>query len=197
MAILRAVPNMTVVAPADAEEMRRLMPATLNHHGPLYIRLAKGGDPIVTRPDSWFEIGKIIPMREGRDAVIVSTGVMLKPALDAAGALASEGLETTVLHAHTVKPLDVEALLRAAASARAIVSVEEHTVVGGLGSAVAEVVAEAGFTPAKRFKRLGIPDVFAAQYGSQASLMESYALTAGDIAATVRRLCDKESTRRN
>lgn len=185
MAILRAVPNMTILAPADADEMRRLMPSTVDHDGPLYIRLAKGYDPIVTNDDHPFIIGKAIPMREGSDALIVTTGIGLQDALEAADILDRQGVAAAILHCPTVKPLDAEAILDYAAPARVVVSFEEHTIVGGLGSAVAEIIAEAGFDPAKRFKRMGIPDAFVAEYGSQESLMERYSLTGEALAATV------------
>jgi transketolase len=188
IAIFRALPRMTIVAPADADEMRRLMPLTLDHSGPIYIRLGKGGDPIVTNDRVPFGIGKARLMREGQDALIVSTGVMLKPALDAATALTMKGIETAVLHVPTVKPFDTEAVVDSAARVPVIVSIEEHTVFGGLGSAVAEAVAEANFETPKRFKRIGLPDVFPDEYGSQASLMARYGLTADRIAVTVEEL---------
>ena len=188
MAILRTVPNMTVIAPADAEEMRRLMPLTVDHPGPLYIRVAKGNDPIVTRPEAPFAIGKAVPMREGADALVVTTGIMLKCALDAAAALSHDGLEAGILHLPTLKPLDTAALIERMAEVPVVVTIEEHTVIGGLGSAVAEVIAEAGYAPAKRFKRLGIPDVFPDEYGSQSTLLERYHLTAAHLAAIVKAL---------
>jgi transketolase len=178
---------MTVLAPADANEMRRMMPLTVEHPGPIYIRIAKGGDPIVTN-DTPFEIGKAFPMREGYDALIVSTGVMLKRALDAAELLRAEGLEASVLHVPTVKPLDQAAILDYASRVPAIVTVEEHSIIGGLGSAVAELLAEANFSAAKRFKRIGIPDCFPDQYGSQDSLLARYGITASNIAGAVRQL---------
>ena len=187
-AILRAIPNMTIVAPADAEEMRRLMPATVDYPGPMYIRLAKGNDPIVTKNDGPFVIGKAVPMREGSEALIVTTGITLKLALDAAASLSQQGIEAAVLHCPTIKPLDVEALLHMAAVVPVVVTVEEHTLMGGLGSAVAETVAEANFSPAKRFKRIGVPDVFPDQYGSQASLMKRYAITTEQVTATITEL---------
>lgn len=187
--ILRTLPNMTIVAPADAEEMRRLMPLTLDHEGPIYIRLAKGGDPIVSRDDIPFAIGKALPMRDGADALVVTTGVTLKPALDAAAQLAEEGgLDCGVLHVPTIKPLDVEALLAAARGRSAVVVVEEHTVYGGLGSAVAEALLEAGLDPMPRFKRIGISDEFPDEYESQALLMERYGMTTGRIAEVVPEL---------
>ncbi|MBM4442379.1 MAG: transketolase [Candidatus Rokubacteria bacterium] len=195
IAILRALPHMTILAPADAGEMRRLMPATVEHAGPVYIRLAKGGDPIVTPGDLPFAIGRIYPMRRGGDAVVVTTGVALGAALEAAKTLTAEGLEITILHVPTVKPLDTEALLDYMAPVPAVVTVEEHTLMGGLGSAVAELIAEAGFDPGKRFARLGIPDVFAKEYGSQASLMDRYGINAAGIVAAVRQLSEKRSER--
>ncbi len=190
IAILRAVPNMTIVAPADAEEMRRFMPLTLDHRGPIYIRLAKGYDPIVTNDNVPFRIGKAIPMRQGSDALIVTTGITLKLALEAADSLSAAGIEAGILHLPTIKPFDVDSLLEHAAEAPVIVAIEEHTILGGLGSAVAEVIAEANFGQLKRFKRIGIPDVFPDQYGSQASLMERYSITAQNLAAVVTGLVE-------
>jgi len=195
MAILRAIPNMTILAPADADEMQRLMPLTVDWPGPLYLRLAKGYDPIVTTDATPFEIGKAVPMREGADALIVTTGIALKGALEAAAVLGSQGIEAAVVHCPTVKPLDVETILDYAAPVRVIVSFEEHTIIGGLGSAVAEIVAEAGFDPAKRFKRLGIPDMFPDEYGSQESLMERFSLTSEALVSTVVRLTEENPAR--
>lgn len=186
--ILRTIPNMTIVAPADASEMRRLMPLTLEYPGPIYIRLARGGDPVVTDATMRFEIGKAYRMREGNDALVVSTGTMLKTALDAAALLAAQAIDTAVLHMPTVKPLDSEALLQCAAPVRAIVSLEEHSVIGGLGSAVAEVIAEAGFDRPKRFRRFGFPDVFPDKYGSQSQLLTRYGLTAPAVVAAIQEL---------
>lgn len=187
VAILRAVPNMTILAPADAEEMRRLMPATVDYPGPIYIRLGKGGDPIVA-PNVPFEIGKGYVVREGKDALIVTTGVTLKVALDAADQLAKEDTTVSILHLPTVKPLDAKTILEQAAKVSTIVVVEEHTILGGLGGAVAEVLMEAGFSDSKKFKRIGIPDVFPEGYGSQASMMEKYGITAKNVVETVKKL---------
>jgi transketolase len=186
IAIFRALPRMTIIAVADAEEMRRMMPATVDHPGPMYIRLGKGGDPVVTNDRVPFQIGKAIPMKEGSDALIVSTGIMLKAALDAASLLEAGGMKAAVLHVPTVKPFDQETFLELARRVPVIVSVEEHNVIGGLGSTVAEIIAEADFKAPKRFRRLGIPDVFPDQYGSQASLLKRYDLTAENIASVIR-----------
>jgi transketolase len=188
IAIFRALPRMTLLAPADSEEMRRLMPATVDHQGPIYIRLGKGGDPVVTNDRVPFRIGKAYPMKEGSDSLIVSTGIMLKAALDAAGSLEAAGIKAAVLHVPTVKPFDQDTFLELARRVPVIVSVEEHTVIGGLGGAVAEIIAEADFKSPKRFRRIGIPDVFPDQYGSQASLLKRYDITAEKIVSVVRQL---------
>ena len=188
IAILRAVPNMTIIAPCDADEMRRLMLQTLDVEGPVYIRLGKGGDPIVSRSDLPCRIGKAILMRPGDDALIVCTGICLQVALAAAEELAKENISARVLHVHTIKPLDVPAIQENVAGVPVVVTVEEHTIVGGLGSAVAEILAEASFNPSKRFRRIGIPDVFPDEYGSQASLMARYNITADRVAEVVKQL---------
>ncbi len=197
IAIMRTVPNMTIVAPCDADEMARLMPQTVDHKGPIYIRLGKGGDPIVSTDAAPFRIGRAIPMVTGDDVLLVTTGVTLKLALEAAAALKTQGIGATVLHMPTVKPLDAESFLTHARRADAIVSIEEHSIVGGLGGALAEVIAEAGFEPARRFKRIGIPDVFPHGYGSQATMMAHYDITAERTLAVVRELLALRPARTN
>ncbi len=190
IAIMRALPNMTVVAVCDADEMKRFMDQTLDWPGPIYIRLAKGFDPIVSRPELGFSIGRAIAMREAaapRDHVLmIATGVATTRALAAAEMLAEEGIESTVLHMHTVKPLDVEAVRRHADAARLVVTIEEHTVMGGLGSAVVDALIDGEGGRIPPIKRLGIPDTFAHHYGSQDDLMEIYGLQPPQIAQTVR-----------
>ncbi len=186
IALMRALPNMTVVAPADAEEMTRLMPSTVDHEGPIYIRLAKGYDPVVTSPDLPFAIGQAYPMRQGSDALIVTTGICLGSALEAADLLAADGLATSVLHTPTVKPFDAETFRQMAAKTPVIVTLEEHSIVGGLGSTVAEIVAETDWVRQKRFRRMGLPDVFPEGYGSQAELMSKYSIDAASVIALIR-----------
>ncbi|MEM9557107.1 MAG: transketolase C-terminal domain-containing protein [Acidobacteriota bacterium] len=183
LAILRALPHMTILAPCDADEMARLMPQTVDHSGPIYIRLAKGHDPIVSDPDLDCVIGRGITRRRGDDALVVTTGITLRPALEAAERLATRGVEIEIVHLPTVKPLDVDAVLEAAARLRWVVTVEEHSVVGGLGSAVAEVLAESDLPC--RLRRLGIPDVFPTRYGSQRALMDDFGLSADGIEQAV------------
>ena len=188
IAIMRAIPNMTVLAPADANEMRKLMPLTVEHPGPVYIRLGRGNDPIVTSEDAHYEIGKAITMREGSDALIITTGITLKIALDAADILEKEGLNVAVLHAHTVKPLDEQGIIKSASKVPVILSVEEHTLIGGLGSAVAEVIAESSFSSQKLFKRIALPDTFPDGYGSQESLMKRYFVTSERLVEEIKNL---------
>ncbi len=191
IAIFRAIPHMTIVAPADALEMRRVMYATLDYPGPIYVRIAKGGDPVVTKDDGPFIFGRGVPLRAGKDALLVTTGIMAKACLEAAAALETHGVWCGVLHMPTVKPIDVEAILSRADGTHAVASVEEHTVIGGLGSAVAEVLAEGGLRGDRRFARMGIPDVFADRYGSQASLLDRFGLTAERISEKVLSLLSR------
>jgi transketolase len=185
IAIMRALPNMTIVAPADAVEMTRIMPLTLDVPGPIYIRLAKGNDPVVTDTLPPAALTDAIVARDGNAALLVTTGVTLQIALAAAAQLAAAGLEARVLHVPTVKPLDAATLLDAARDIPAVVTIEEHSIIGGLGSAVAETLLEAGLNPMPAFKRIGLPDTFADQYGSQASLLQRYGITADAVASFV------------
>lgn len=182
-ALLRALPNMAIVAPADTFEMERAMAASLDWPGPLYVRIAKGGERTVTHGHESFTIGRAYRLAEGQDALLVSTGVGAQRALDAADRLGAFGINAGVLHLPTVKPLDVSGLVEALAGVPVALSIEEHSMIGGLGSAVAEVVAESDLDI--RFRRIGLPDVFPAGYGSQETLMARYGITAENIADQV------------
>ncbi len=188
IAIMRALPNMTVVAPADALEMSKLMPLTVDYRGPIYIRLAKGYDPIVTEESSPFVIGKAIQMASGSDALLLTTGITLKLALEAEHELKKEGYSISIVHVPTIKPLDQETILNCINAVSVVVTIEEHSIIGGLGSAVAELIAEANFSPSKRFRRIGIPDQFPEGYGSQAELMNKYNINAANIIKVIREL---------
>jgi transketolase len=189
IAICRALPNMTVLAPADAQEMIRFMKVSVDYPGPIYIRVAKGHDPVVTGHIAEpFVIGKAVPMRDGDTALLVTTGVGLQVSLAAAEKLTTNGMSTAVLHFPTVKPLDTAALHAAVEKAAVVVSVEEHTIIGGLGSATAEYLAETDLLASRRFKRVGIPDVFPSGYGDQNGMMRKYGISADGVAATVQEL---------
>jgi len=184
-AILRALPNMAVVAVSDAEEMKRLMDVSLDWPGPLYIRLAKGGDPVISQPTDDFRIGKAILRRPPGRVLMVATGATTERCLRAAEILAAGGIESGVLHMHTIKPLDAGALLSLVPGRDLLVTVEEHLLAGGLGSAVLEVLVDAGVCLPK-VVRLGIPDAFAKEYGSQDTMFETFGLKAEQIAERVR-----------
>ncbi len=190
MAILRALPNMTIVVPSDAEEMKRFIPESLDWPGPIYIRLAKGGDKVIPHDGKPFKIGQAVALREGKDALLVSTGAATAITLDAAQRLEARGVRTAVLHAHTIKPLDRKAIVERAAEARAVVVVEEGTMLGGLGGAVAEVLAEARLARPLRFARVGLPDHFLEHYGSQAQIMGHYGITPEGIEGKVLELLE-------
>ena len=186
IAIMRALPNMTVVAPCDADEMRRFMHETLDWPHPIYIRLAKGGDPVVSESRHGFRLGKSIRLREGRDGLFVTTGVMTQTALAAADLLQADGIEVGVRHVHTIKPLDVEQILEDVAAVPAVITVEEGIVNGGLGSAVLEACNMEAKHLAHKISRLGIPDAFPTQYGSQQTMLSHWELTAENLAAHMR-----------
>jgi transketolase len=157
------------------------MSETLDWEGPIYVRFAKGGDRIVSSDENGFAIGRAIVLREGADVLLITTGITTQVALDAADILAADGIGATVLHMHTLKPFDAEQLLAHAARASAVLTVEEHTLQGGLGSAVAETLMDAG-QGGIPFGRLGFPDVFTGELGSQAEIMAKYGLTADGVA---------------
>ena len=190
IAIMRALPNMTVTAVSDADEMTRLMEASLEWPHPIYIRLGKGGDPIVSRPENGFEIGRGIVAREGATSdpvVLISTGVMTGRALAAAVILAEAGIDAEVLHLHTLKPIDEDLILERASRARGLYVVEEHSLIGGLGSAVLDTLVNAGHRRLPPIRRLGIPDRFVDSYGGQDDLLARFGLQAPQIAATIEK----------
>ena len=191
MAIMRTLPNMAVVAVSDADEMVRFMRASLHWTHPIYIRLGKGGDPVISRPEPQFCIGRAIALREAKarnPVVLMATGVMSGNALAAADLLAGQGIDASVLHFHTVKPLDGAAVLDAARAAGLLVTVEEGTLAGGFGSAICDVIIDEFSRTARApppILRLGLPDAFPHKYGLQAELWEVYGLLPGQIAARI------------
>jgi len=185
IAIMRALPNMAVVAPCDADEMNRLMMSTLEWPHPIYIRLARGGDPIVSKDDLGFELGKSIKMKTGADGLFVTTGVMTQLALETADILKAKGVDIGVLHVHTIKPFDASGVISAIENVKAVVTVEEHIVNGGLGSAVLESCSELRPELLPKISRIGIPDKFATEYGSQGSLLKHWGITADNLVAAM------------
>lgn len=181
LAIMRALPGMTVVAPADPIETELATRAALAQEGPVYLRLGRAGDPAVHAAPPAFAIGRAITIREGGDIAILSTGAITHAALEAADLLAKDGIAARVVSVHTVKPLDIEAVRRAAVETAAVVTVEEHSIVGGLGGAVAEAFADLGVAP-RAFVRLALPDGFAHEIGGRDHLLRQAGLAPTDIA---------------
>ena len=184
LALMRSIPGMTVINPSDALEAAEALKAALLTDGPFYLRFGRYAVPVVHDPDGYkFELGKGEVLREGTDATVVATGFMVPVALDAAEKLAAEGISVRVVNIHTIKPLDTEIIARAAKETGAIVTAEEHNIIGGLGSAVAEAVAEACPVPVLR---VGVEDTFG-RSGKVPPLLEMYGLTADNIADKVRK----------
>ncbi len=182
IAVMRSLPNLTVFVPADEAETFGAVRAAAEIDGPVYIRLGRAGVPPVHGQGFRFVPGKAVIIREGRDAAIIATGIMVAAALKAASALAGEGIEARVVSMHTIKPLDVEAVLSAARETGALVTAEEHSVIGGLGGAVCEAVCQLYPVPVKR---VGLPDVFG-ESGKPEELLEKFGLTPSGIADAVR-----------
>lgn len=190
LSLMREIPGMTVLYPCDANETREAVAAMLAHEGPVYLRTDHTPAEVVTNriPSYHFEIGKAVTLREGEDVTIIATGLMVQQALLAALALAEESIRARVLDMHTIKPLDREAVIRAARETGAIVTVEEHSINGGLGGAVAEVVVENCPVPVKR---IGMQDVFG-RSGAAQELLDFYGLNAEHIVCTVKKIIEKK-----
>lgn len=184
IALMRELPGMTVFSPCDAAETHKAVRAAAEITGPVFIRLTRPGTDDITDDATPFVPGKALVLRDGTDAAIFATGLMVTRALAAADILAAVGISAAVVNFHTIKPIDEECILSYNANVRAIVTAEDHFITGGLGSAVAEIIAG---KPGARFDRVGVNDRFG-QSGSPAKLYEEYGLTAEHIAAKVRAL---------
>ncbi len=171
IAILRTLPNMTIVAPCDADEMERLMLCTLDWPHPIYIRLGKGGDKIISQSNHKFQIGKSIVLKEASDGMFITTGVMTQLAMEASEILKDQGYNCGVMHMHTIKPLDTQSLKLWGPKLRSIISVEEHSIIGGLGTSILEYFSDLMPEHSHKIKRMGLPDRFASKYGNQESLL--------------------------
>ena len=184
IALMRTSPGMTIISPADADEAYAAVEAAINFYGPVYMRFGRFPVPNLTPEikDYKFEIGKGVTYREGRDVTIVATGYMVHLAVEAAETLAKEGIDAGVINVHTIKPLDTELIADAARRSGAIVTAEEHNVIGGLGAAVCEALAESCPVPVLR---VGVEDQYG-RSGKVPELLEIYGLTAENIAAKAR-----------
>lgn len=183
MGIMRTLPGMTIFEPTDSVQLRKALPAVARHVGPVYIRLFRRKAEKVFDDDYVFTLGKADLLREGSDVTIIASGVCVANALQAAEVLAAEGVSARVLNMHTVKPVDAEAVLRAAEETGAVVTAENHSVIGGLGSAVAEVLAEGRPVP---LERVGVKDHFG-QVGKAPYLMGVFGIAPADVARAARK----------
>ena len=185
LGVMRCLPNLLVVAPGDPVETRAATRAVVAHKGPVYLRLGKAGEPTVHGGPIDFRLGQAIRFREGNDLTLISTGGMLHTAARAAEKLAIEGIQTRVLSMHTLKPLDTDAVWAAAHETGVIATLEEHSIIGGLGSAVAEFLAERDDVK-PRFKRLGMPPEFSPHIGSQEFLLAKHGLNDEAVATALK-----------
>jgi transketolase len=185
LALFRAMPNMTVIDPCDAHEIEQLVPAIAAHRGPVYVRLLRGQVPVVLDEyDYKFQIGKANLIRDGRDILVISSGIMTMRALEAAKALVDDRVDVGVLHVPTIKPLDAETILREASKpGRLVVVAENHTVIGGLGEAVAGLLMRSGIYPT--FRQIGLPDEFL-DAGALPTLHDRYGISATAVAKQIR-----------
>lgn len=190
IAIMRALPHMTVVVPADARETEKAVEALLDWEGPAYLRMGRLALPAVYEEDYSFSLGRAVQLRAGVEATIIACGLMVYEALQAAEVLAREGIEVSVLNMHTIKPLDEEAVLRAARETGAIVTAEEHSIIGGLGSAVAEVLSE---KHPVYLHRLGLRDCFG-ESGAPGALLKKYGLTAANLVEATRSVIESKKS---
>lgn len=183
ISIMRTLPNMTVICPCDDVEARAAIIAAAEYDGPVYIRLGRSSVPTLNDEATYkYEIGKAVTLREGRDVTIFATGIMVNEAMKAADILKNEGIDAEVINIHTIKPIDVEVVISSAKKTGAVVTCEEHNVIGGLGSAVCEVLSE---NCPVIVKRVGVMDTFG-ESGKPAELLKEYGLTAGNVASAVR-----------
>ncbi len=187
LAIMRALPNMTVIAPADSIETRKATLAASRTNTPVYLRFAREATPVFTTDGSPFEIGKAVVLREGKDVALIGAGPLLYNALLAAEQLAQKGIDAAVVDSHTVKPLDEETILRVAGATKRVVSVEEHQVIGGLGSALAELFAKKMPIP---MEFIGVQDRFG-ESGEPQELLEAFGMGVGSIVQAIERVMQR------
>lgn len=177
IALMRVIPNMTVIVPADGPETEQVIRAAAEFEGPVYIRLGRPGVPVINSEDYKFELGKGVTLKEGNDVTIVATGIMVSVAMEAAELLEKEGINAEIINIHTIKPIDKELLIKSAQKTKAVVTAEEHNQMGGLGGAVCEVLAQYAPVPVEI---LGVQDTFG-ESGTPDALLEKYGLTAQSI----------------
>jgi transketolase len=184
VSIMRAMANMVVVCPVDEVETRSALEAIIEYEGPVYFRLNRGNTPIIFDDDYKFELGKAVNVREGSDVTVFATGVQTARALEAANSLATEGIEVNLVHVPTVKPLDIDTIVAEAKRTGLVLTTEEGTIIGGLGSAITETLGEFAPMPVMRH---GLQDVFG-ESGPDGALLEKYGISAEHVAAAIKEL---------
>jgi transketolase len=184
IAVFRAMPNVVSISPVDATEVRKAMPAILAHDGPVYLRLTRDPCPVILPEDYRFVMGKAVVLREGNEVALIGTGEQSRRCLEAADILAEDGIQAHVLHMPSLKPLDEEAIVQAAARTGLVVTAEEHSIMGGLGGAIAEVLGEQYPVP---MRRVGLRDTFG-ESGPNEALLEKYGLSPKHVARAARDL---------
>ena len=187
--IMRTIPNMVIINPADDIEARAAVKAAADHNGPVYLRFGRLGVPVIYGDDYKFELGKGVTLKDGSDVTIFATGLMVEASLSAAEALSEQGISARVVNIHTIKPIDREIIVNAARETGAVVTCEEHNIIGGLGSAVAEVLCEEYPVP---MVRVGVKDCFG-KSGVPAQLLKDYGLTAEDVAEAAKKAMAKKN----
>jgi len=182
ISLMRSIPNMTVVVPADGVEAEKMIFAAAEFNGPMYVRLGRSAVPTIFEEDYNFEIGKGVVLRDGNDATIIACGIMVNEAIIAADMLKEENIDVRVINMSTIKPIDTELIIKAAKETKAIITAEEHSIIGGLGSAVSEIVSENHPTIVRK---VGVNDSFG-ESGTPNELLEKYGLTAKNIVEKVK-----------
>jgi transketolase len=190
LALMRVLPNMSVIAPSDATQTGRIVELMAEKNGPIYSRIGRANAPLIYHKKDLNEIkiGKGMIVKDGSDATIIACGTMVDPAIDAHNTLKKQGINTRIIDMHTIKPLDEKLVIKAAKETNAIISVEEHSIIGGLGAAVAEILLEKGFSC--KFIRMGIKDIFC-ESGEPKDLLEKYELNENHIVKNVKKTLDK------
>jgi len=181
ISLMKSLPNMTIISPCDAKEMHVMMHQTLNYMHPIYIRLGRGGEKIVTDESNKIKIGKGVVFKKGKDALIISTGTMTQKALEVSEEIIQNKIDCGILHLNTIKPLDIESIIENSKDKKLIITIEEHYKTGGLGSSILEVINENLGKNSPEIMRIGVENKFLDEYGNQDTLQRSVGLETNNI----------------
>jgi len=191
LSIMRSIPNMTVIAPADDLEMRALMSQSYNYRGPIYIRVAKGNEPRIYPKNQKFKIGKAINFKIGKDILLITTGITLHLAKEVDEHFKNTNINIGIMHFNTVKPFDKKTLFKELKKYKIVLTIEEHSILGGLGGICSELLLESNYHNKLKFKRIGLRDIFTEGYGSQKELMNKYNISLKYIVKQILKLKKK------